>query len=129
PIVVLTGTGRPAPGPRSGTREPRLVRAGARELLRGLLTDPPAVLLAVLLVFGAVTCCGWFLDVLRGASPQGGRLLPIGILAETWSSYLAAWHPAGGGSASPAAPGLLVFGLLGAVLGGPPAAVSLLLLL
>lgn len=129
PVVVLVDTGRPAPGPRAGAREPRLVGAGTRELLRGALTDPPVVLFAVLLLFGVLTCGGWFLDVLRGATPQGGRLLPIGDLADTWNSYLAAWHPAGGGSASPAAPGLLVFGLLGAVLGGPPAAVGLLLLL
>nr|WP_228047507.1 glycosyltransferase [Saccharopolyspora sp. HNM0983] len=129
PVVVLADPGRPAPGPREGAREPRLVRAGARRLLRGLLVDPPAVLLVVLLVFGVLTCGGWFLEVLRGGTPQGGRLLPIGDLVETWGSYLAAWHPAGGGAASPATPGLLVFGLLGAVLGGPPAAVGLLVLL
>jgi hypothetical protein len=58
----------------------------------------------------------------------GGRLLPVESLGQTWSSYLASWHPVGGGSAAPPPAALAVLGILGLPLGSPAAAVSLLLL-
>ncbi|MGH3768446.1 MAG: hypothetical protein ACRDS0_08680 [Pseudonocardiaceae bacterium] len=58
----------------------------------------------------------------------GGRLLPLEGLSQTWSSYLASWHPVGGGSAAPPPAALAVLGLLGLPVGSPAAAVSLLLL-
>jgi hypothetical protein len=58
----------------------------------------------------------------------GGRLLPLESLSQTWSSYLASWHPVGGGSAAPAPAALAVLGILGLPVGSPTVAVSLLLL-
>jgi hypothetical protein len=63
-----------------------------------------------------------------GLDLSGGRLLPPDGLADTWASYLAGWHPVGGGSAAPPPAALAVLGLLGAPVGSPAVAVSLLLL-
>ncbi|WP_034270065.1 glycosyltransferase family 2 protein [Haloechinothrix halophila] len=67
-----------------------------------------------------------------GLDLAGGRLLPIGELSQVWSSYLAGWHPEGGGTSAQAPPALAIVGALGALLypiGGASAAVALLLLL
>src|SRR5215470_5102909 len=61
----------------------------------------------------------------------GDRLAPLPGLAETWSSYLAEWHPVAGGTAAPAPASLAVVGVLGALsypFGGPAAGVSILLI-
>ncbi len=63
-----------------------------------------------------------------GLDLAGGRLLPLESLGQTWSSYLASWHPVGGGSAAPPPAALAVLGMLGLPVGSPAAAVSLLLL-
>ncbi|MGH3917290.1 MAG: glycosyltransferase, partial [Pseudonocardiaceae bacterium] len=63
-----------------------------------------------------------------GLELAGGRLLPVEGLGDLWSSYLAAWHPVGGGSAAPAPAALAVLGMLGLPVGSPAVAVSLLLL-
>lgn len=63
-----------------------------------------------------------------GLELAGGRLLPVESLGQTWASYLAGWHPVGGGSAAPAPAALAVLGVLGLPVGSPAVAVSLLLL-
>ena len=73
----------------------------------------------------------WLNSARLGTDLSGGRLLPATDLAETWSSYLATWHPVAGGTAAPAPAALAVLGGLGAVLapvGGVPAVVAVLLL-
>ncbi|MGQ0778331.1 MAG: hypothetical protein ACT4NY_28640 [Pseudonocardiales bacterium] len=84
----------------------------------------PAVLLVVTMTVLAVLVNR---DRL-GLDLAGGRLLPVPGLADIWSSYLAAWHPVGGGSAAPAPAALAVLGVLGLPVGSPTTAVSLLLL-
>jgi hypothetical protein len=97
------------------------VGAGGR--IREFMLSPPA-LLAV-----AMTVLAVLLNRHRLALDlSGGRLLPVESLGQTWSSYLASWHPVGGGSAAPAPAALAVLGMLGLPVGSPAAAVSLLLL-
>ncbi|SDK58643.1 Glycosyltransferase, GT2 family [Actinopolyspora mzabensis] len=129
---------RPTPAPRDGAAgtastadELLFVPVDRRRVLRELLLNPPLVLL-VGLVLLALLAHGPFAETSRlGAELHGGRLLPAAGLEQTWSSYLAAWHPLHGGTGAPAPPTLLVLGLLGGLLapfGGPPTAVALLLL-
>jgi GT2 family glycosyltransferase len=120
---------RPSPTPRGVTaRAPELVVVDVAmiRIVRQLLLAPP-VLLVVLL-----TAIGLAINASRmGDHLAGGGLLPASGLSETWSGYLASWHPAGGGTIAPAPPTLAVLGVLGAVLspfGGPPAALAVLLL-
>ncbi|MGW9309932.1 hypothetical protein ACWGPQ_18205 [Saccharomonospora azurea] len=87
---------------------------------------PPAVLVIVLAALASVLHAGRL-----GVSLVGGALLPVGDLGEVWSEYLAAWHGVAGGASGGAPPALAVLGVLGAPLaplGGPAAAVALLLL-
>lgn len=119
---------RPSPGPRDGSARPDLVtvEVGRGRLARELLLAPPLVLFVGLLAVSLLTNSGRL-----GPSLSGGGVLPAQSLAGTWSGYLAAWHPVGGGTAAPAPAALAVLGALGAVLfplGGPPAAVAVLLL-
>jgi hypothetical protein len=96
---------------------------GAGTRVREFLLSPPALLTATMTVLAVV------LNRHRLALDlAGGRLLPVESLGQTWSSYLASWHPVGGGSAAPAPAALAVLGLLGLPVGSPAAAVSLLLL-
>ena len=91
-----------------------------------MLLSPPVVLVVVLLGLGL-----WLNSARLGTDLAGGRLLPAGDLASTWSAYLATWHPVAGGTAAPAPAALAVLGGLGAVLaafGGVPAVVAVLLL-
>lgn len=91
--------------------------------IREFLLSPPALLAA------AMTVLAVLLNRHRLALDlSGGRLLPVESLGQTWSSYLASWHPVGGGSAAPAPAALAVLGMLGLPVGSPAAAVSLLLL-
>ncbi|MDA3649924.1 glycosyltransferase family 2 protein [Saccharopolyspora indica] len=112
---------RPSPSPRENARGGVLSRG---RLLR-LLSSPLFVLLASLLAFALINA---LLTGRLGTGLAGGRLLPVADLATTWRDYLAAWHPVGGGTGSPASPSLLVLALLGSVLGGPSVVVSVLLL-
>jgi len=104
-----------------------VVQVGGARLVRELLLAPPLLLVAGLVLAAAAAHRGRY-----GLDLTGGRLAPLAGLAETWSAYLAEWHPVLGGTASPAPATLAVFGVLGALLrpfgGGPAAAVSLLVL-
>jgi GT2 family glycosyltransferase len=104
-----------------------VVHVGATRLMRELLLAPPVLLVAGLVLVAAVVHRGRY-----GLDLSGGRLAPVAGLAQTWSAYLAEWHPVFGGTAAPAPATLAVFGVLGALVrpfgGGPAAAVSLLLL-
>ncbi|MDR7301301.1 glycosyltransferase [Haloactinomyces albus] len=109
-----------------------LVPVDRSRVLRGLLLSPPVLLVAVLLGI-AVLLHGPLAESARfGAELHGGRLLATSDLAATWSEYLAAWHPAHGGTGSPAPASLLVLAALGTVLapvGGVATGVAVLLLL
>ncbi|NKQ58015.1 hypothetical protein HFP15_34655 [Amycolatopsis sp. K13G38] len=87
---------------------------------------PPATLFVVLTALGLVTNASRL-----GLDLAGGRLLPAGDLGQVWSTYLAGWHPVGGGTASAAPASLAVLGIIGAIftpLGGPAALVAILLI-
>lgn len=100
-----------------------LDEVGVGTRVREFLLSPPALLTA------AMTVLAVLLNRHRLALDlAGGRLLPVESLGQTWSSYLASWHPVGGGSAAPAPAALAVLGMLGLPVGSPAAAVSLLLL-
>ncbi len=96
---------------------------GVGTRVREILLSPPALLTATMTVLaGLLNRHRLALDL------AGGRLLPVEGLGQTWSSYLASWHPVGGGSAAPAPAALAVLGMLGLPVGSPAVAVSLLLL-
>ncbi|MGH3836078.1 MAG: hypothetical protein ACRDSF_10295 [Pseudonocardiaceae bacterium] len=100
-----------------------LVDVGIGTRIRQFLLAPPALLTAAMMVLAVLVNRHRL-----GLDLAGGRLLPIEGLIETWSSYLASWHPTGGGSAAPPPAALAVIGVLGLPVGSPAAAVSLLLL-
>jgi GT2 family glycosyltransferase len=122
---------RPSPVPRDGSRPAPpdlvLVQVNRARLARQVLFAPPVLLAVALLALGLAVNAGRL-----GVDLAGGRLLPVPGLTETWSAYLAAWHPVGGGTAAPAPAALAVLGALGAVFapfgGGPPLAVAVLML-
>jgi hypothetical protein len=91
--------------------------------IRQFLWSPPVLLALVMTALGVlVNRHRLSLDL------AGGRLLPRESLSQTWSSYLASWHPVGGGSAAPPPAALAVLGMMGLPVGSPAVAVSLLLL-
>jgi hypothetical protein len=91
--------------------------------VRQFLFSPPALLSVAMTVLAVlVNRHRLALDL------AGGRLFPVEGLGQTWSSYLASWHPVGGGSAAPPSAALAVLGVLGLPVGSPATAVSLLLL-
>lgn len=103
------------------------VEVNRARVLAATLFAPPLLLVLVLTGL-ALLVNGHRL----GLDLAGGRLLPIGELSQVWSSYLAGWHPEGGGTSAQAPPALAIVGALGALLypiGGASAAVALLLLL
>ena len=100
-----------------------LVDVGIGTRIRQFLLAPPTLLTVVMTVLAVLVNRSRF-----GLDLAGGRLLPIEGLIETWSLYLASWHPVGGGSAAPPPAALAVIGVLGLPVGSPAAAVSLLLL-
>jgi hypothetical protein len=115
------------PGRRTtGDAWRRWIRSARWAVLR-----PPVLLFLGLCAF-PVLGHGVLADAPRwGLDLAGGRLLPVGDLASTWSDYLAAWHPVAAGTGAPAPASLLVLALVGTVLwpiGGPPAVVALLVL-
>ncbi|MDQ3827478.1 MAG: glycosyltransferase, partial [Actinomycetota bacterium] len=97
------------------------VGIGAR--VRRFLLAPPALLTMVMTLLAVLVNRRRL-----GLDLAGGRLLPVESLGQTWSSYLASWHPVGGGSAAPPPAALAVIGILGLPVGSPAAAVSILLL-
>lgn len=126
------GTARPSPKPRDGSRvlgvTPDLVLVDVRpgRIIKQLMLDPPMLLMLGLAAFAVIVHAQRL-----GADLSGGRLLPVGSLGQVWSGYLTSWHPVHGGTLGTAPPALAVLGLLGFVLypvGGPGAAVALLLL-
>ncbi|MGH3886870.1 MAG: hypothetical protein ACRDSZ_09930 [Pseudonocardiaceae bacterium] len=100
-----------------------LVDVGIGTRIRQFLLAPPALLTAAMTVLAVLVNRHRL-----GLDLAGGRLLPVEGLIETWSSYLASWHPIGGGSAAPPPAALAVLGVLGLPVGSPGVAVSLLLL-
>jgi GT2 family glycosyltransferase len=118
---------RPSPVPRdgSGSPEPELmvVEVDRARLARQVFLAPPVLLFVGLLAAALYVNAGRL-----GFDLAGGRLLPVADLADTWSSYFATWHPVAGGTAAPAPAALAIIGGPGAVLGGPQAAVAVLLL-
>ncbi|MFC5140158.1 glycosyltransferase [Actinomycetospora rhizophila] len=93
---------------------------------RELLLAPPLLLVVGLTLVSVLTQ-----RARLGLGLAGGRIAEVPGLRELWSSYLAGWHPIAGGTGAPAPAALAVVGTLGgpvAPLGGPPAAVSLLLI-
>ncbi|MFC0439058.1 glycosyltransferase family 2 protein [Kutzneria buriramensis] len=134
PVAAQTPMGmRPSPRPRPSPRrrgeeapnplaDLMIVEVDRGEVIRQLLLSPALWMFAALSVLGVLVNVGRL-----GTDLVGGRLLPVRDLATTWSTYLATWHPVAGGTAAPAPAALAVLGSLGAVLGGPKAAVAVLM--
>ena len=121
--------GRPEPGWEDLPTEPGervvVVPVTAGRVARELLLAPPLLLVLGLTLVALVTQWSRL-----GLTLAGGRIAEVPGLRELWSSYLAAWHPAAGGTGAPAPAALAVVGALGGPLtplGGPAAAVSILL--
>ncbi|MDD7963783.1 glycosyltransferase family 2 protein [Actinomycetospora lemnae] len=92
---------------------------------RELLLAPPLLLVVGLTLVSLVTQ-----RARLGLDLAGGRIAEVPGLRELWSTYLAGWHPIAGGTGAPVPAALAVVGVLGGPawpVGGPPAAVSLLL--
>lgn len=124
PLPRHSGTGSlPRSTESSGPGVLLLDDVGIGTRIRQFLLSPP-VLLTMLMTVLAVVMNRHRLAL----DLAGGRLLPLESLGQTWSSYLASWHPVGGGSAAPPPTALAVLGVLGLPVGSPAAAVSLLLL-
>ncbi|HYQ65517.1 glycosyltransferase [Actinophytocola sp.] len=119
---------RPSPVPRDGSApsspaELMVVAVDRARLARQVFLAPPVLLFLGLLAVALYVNAGRL-----GFDLTGGRLLPVPDLVTVWSSYLETWHPVAGGTAAPAPAALAIVGGLGAVLGGPQAAVAVLLL-
>ncbi|MGH3518714.1 MAG: glycosyltransferase [Haloechinothrix sp.] len=121
---------RPAPRTAGGAAAPSglvFVEVSRRRILAATLFAPPVLLVLALTALAMVVNGGRL-----GLDLTGGRLLPVGDLGQVWSSYLAGWHPIGGGTSAQAPAALAVLGVLGGLflpLGGPAAAVAVLLIL
>lgn len=139
PMVFRDSPGAATAGSRAGSRPSpvrrdavpqndrnriMMVDGGAGKIARQVLLSPLALLLLAMTVLSLVVN-----RARLGLDLAGGRLLPPEGLGDIWSSYLAGWHPVGGGSAAPAPTALAVLGVLGLPFGSPAVAVSLLLLL
>ncbi|MFJ6675375.1 glycosyltransferase [Actinosynnema sp. NPDC091369] len=115
---------RPSPVPRGpGAPGVVFVEVDRARVLWSLVLGPPLLLVVGLTVFGVLANAARI-----GLDLSGGRLLPVGDLAETWSSYLAAWHPVAGGTTAPAPAALAVLGTVGVLVGSPATLVALLFL-
>ncbi|MGM1063602.1 glycosyltransferase, partial [Saccharothrix sp. Mg75] len=115
---------RPSPVPR-GTTAPVpgivFVEVDRARVLRSVVLGPPLLLVLGLTLFGLLANASRL-----GLDLSGGRLLPVGDLAATWSTYLAAWHPVAGGTTAPAPAALAVLGVLGVFVGSPAGLVAVL---
>ncbi|HEY0808100.1 MAG TPA: glycosyltransferase, partial [Pseudonocardiaceae bacterium] len=118
---------KPSPVPRDGSGgtvpDLVLVDVGRGRIAAQLLLAPPVLVVVGLALVSLVANAGRL-----GTHLSGGALLPAQGLGATWSGYLASWHAVAGGTAAPAPATLAVLGVLGAVLGGPPVALAVLLL-
>ncbi len=123
---------QPSPLPRDGSAVTYgtgragwlvMVDVSPGKLFREVVLAPAVLLVAATTMIAILMNRGRL-----GLDLAGGRLLPVEGLGATWTSYLAGWHPVGGGSAAPAPAALAVLGMLGAPVGSPGIAVSLLLL-
>lgn len=123
------GPPRPRPTPGAGAAASGLVfvEVNRKRILAATLFAPPLLLVL------ALTGLALLINSSRlGLDLAGGRLLPVENLGQVWSAYLSGWHPASGGTSTHAPAALSVLGVLGVLaypLGGPAAAVALLLLL
>jgi GT2 family glycosyltransferase len=113
---------RPSPVPR-GSAAPGVVfvEVDRARVLWSLVLGPPLLLVLGLAVFGILANASRI-----GLDLAGGRLLPVGDLASTWSSYLATWHPVAGGTTAPAPAALAVLGTVGVLFGSPAVLVAVL---
>ncbi len=117
---------RPDVGARPAPEQLVVVPVTPGRVARELLLAPPLLLVLGLTLVSLITN-----RARLGFSLAGGRIAEVPGLRELWSSYIAAWHPVAGGTGAPAPAALGVVGVLGGPavpIGGPPAAVSLLLL-
>ncbi|MFD0199631.1 MULTISPECIES: glycosyltransferase family 2 protein [Saccharothrix] len=115
---------RPSPVPRApGAPGVVFVEVDRARVLWSLVLGPPLLLVVGLTVFGILANAARI-----GLDLSGGRLLPVGDLESTWSSYLAAWHPVAGGTTAPAPAALAVLGTVGVLVGSPATLVALLFL-
>lgn len=126
PLDAGPAVRRPTPGAAAGGGLV-FVEVDRKRILAATLLAPGLLLTLAMVALGlAVNWHRFGLDL------TGGRLLPVGSLGDLWSAYLAAWHPAGGGTSAHAPAAFAVLGTLGAPLapfGGPAALVALLFLL
>ncbi|WP_433035942.1 glycosyltransferase [Actinomycetospora sp. CA-053990] len=86
-----------------------VVPVTAGRVARELLLAPPLLLVVGLTVIALITQWSRL-----GLTLAGGRIAEVPGLRELWSSYLAVWHPAAGGTGAPAPAALAVVGVLGA---------------
>ncbi len=109
-----------------GATEAEELEAETFAVLRRILRRPGVVLVIALFLLTALATRG----LLGSGRLLGGALLPApDSAAALWRTYLAAWHPVGVGSASPAPPYLAVVAFLGTLLGNNASlAVDVLLL-
>lgn len=125
--VAHDTVGRPSPGASAGGGGLVFVEVDRKRILAATLLAPGLLLTVAMVALALVVNWHRFsLDL------TGGRLLPVDSLGAIWSSYLAGWHPAGGGTSAHAPAAMAVLGTLGAPfapLGGPAALVALLFLL
>ncbi|MER5264663.1 glycosyltransferase family 2 protein [Actinosynnema sp. NPDC002837] len=113
---------RPSPSPRGpGSPGVVFVEVDRARVLWSLVLGPPLLLVLGLAVFGVLANAARI-----GLDLSGGRLLPVGDLESTWSSYAAAWHPVAGGTTAPAPAALAVLGTVGVLVGSPASLVALL---
>lgn len=118
-------TSAPGTGPTSEDDEDLPTTGLAGSLLRRAFVRPSVGLALGLALLTVVATRGLVGD----GRLLGGALLPAPDTAGAlWRSYVSAWHPVGLGSPTEAPPYLAVLALLGAVAGGAPRAVDLLLL-
>lgn len=117
---------RPSPGASAGGGLV-FVEVDRKRILAATLLAPGLLLTVAMVALALVVNWHRFsLDL------TGGRLLPVDSLGAIWSSYLASWHPVGGGTSAHAPAAMAVLGTLGAPfvpIGGPAALVALLFLL
>jgi len=97
-------------------------------ILRRILVKPSVLITLVLVLVAVISTRALWLG--EGVL-QGGALLPVPDGAsDVWASYIRAWHDVGPGSTTPAAPYLIVIGLLStALFGNADWAMSTLVLL
>lgn len=87
-----------------GPRRSRVLATRRSRLAAGLV-------IALLLVIGVR-------DLISGALPAVGQLLPLSSWAGTWHQFFASWQPAGVGTTAPGSPAFAALGALGTVLLG-----------